>query len=291
MSPNPDEDVEYYTSLANVIARTMVYINHMVREKGASFAQQYILQKGLKIFGKRGQDAAIKEIDQLHRRHCFTPRSIKEMTPEERRKAMEALLLLTEKRNKTVKGRMVYNGKPSREWIGKEDSASPTAVLESILITAVIDAKECHDVMTADVPNAFIQTVMPKPKDGEARVMMKITGVLVDMLVQLDPALYGLYVVFEDNRKVLYVQVLCAIYGMLESSLLWYKKFQKDLEKHGFKFNPYDPCVANRTVAGKQHTVRFHMDDLMSSHEDPREHDQRGGNRAELEVEDQEDKR
>ena len=142
VSPNPDEDVEYHTSLANVIARTMVYINHMVREKGASFAQQYILQKGLKIFGKRGHDAAIKEMDQLHRQHCFTPCSIKEMTPEEHRKAMEALLLLTEKRNKTVKGRMVYNGKPSREWIGKEDSASPTAALESILITAVIDAKE-----------------------------------------------------------------------------------------------------------------------------------------------------
>ena len=186
---------------------------------------------------------------------------------------MEALLLLTEKRNKTVKGRMVYNGKPSREWIGKEDSASLTATLESILITAVIDAKERRDVMMADVPNAFIQTVMPKPKDGQARVMMKITGVLVDMLVQLDPALYGLYIIFENNRKVLYIQVLHAIYGMLESSLLWYKKFRKDLEKHGFKFNPYNPCIANCTVAGKQHTIRFHVDDLMSSHEDPRVND------------------
>ena len=149
--------------------------------------------------------------------------------------------MLTEKRNKTVKGRMVYNGKPSREWIGKEDSASPTAALESILITAVIDAKERQDVMTADVLNAFIQTVMPKPKEGEARVMMKITGVLVDMLVQLDPALYGPYAVFENNRKVLYVQVLHAIYGMLESSLLWYKKFRKELEEYGFEFSSYDP--------------------------------------------------
>ena len=37
-------------------------------------------------------------------------------------------------------------------------------------------------VMSADVPNAFIQTPMPERKDGEERVVMKITGVLVDLL-------------------------------------------------------------------------------------------------------------
>jgi hypothetical protein len=52
---------------------------------------------------------------------------------------------------------------------------------------------------------------------------MKITGVLVDMLVELNPELYGPYVVYEKTRKVLYVRVLRAIYGMLEAALLlWY---------------------------------------------------------------------
>jgi len=76
---------------------------------------------------------------------------------------------------------------------------SPTAALESIMLTAVIDAKEGHDMMCVDVPNAFIQTAMPKLEEGEERVIMKITGVLVDMLVQLNPELYGLYVVYEKN--------------------------------------------------------------------------------------------
>jgi hypothetical protein len=31
-------------------------------------------------------------------------------------------------------------------------------------------------------------------------------------------------------------------------------------------FNPYDPCVANKMIDGKQHTVRFHVDDLKSFH-------------------------
>ena len=53
------------------------------------------------------------------------------------------------------------------------------------------------------------------------------------------------------------------------SAMLWYKQFRKDLEGVNFKFNPYDPCVANRMIDGKQHTIRFHVDDLMSSHMDP----------------------
>ena len=39
-------------------------------------------------------------------------------------------------------------------------------------------------------------------------------------------------------------------------------------------FNNYDPCVANKTVKGKQQTVRFHVDDLMSSHVDKKVNDE-----------------
>ena len=166
-----------------------------------------------------------------------------------------------------------FDGRKTSEWITKEDSASPTATLEGILFTLTIDAHENRDVMSADVPNAFIQTEMPEIKQGEERVMMKITRVLMDMLIQLDPQLYGPHVVYEKEHKVLYVQVLQAIYGMLTASLLWYLKFKKDLEKIGFKFNDYDPCIANRMVNGSQHTVRFHVDDLLSSHVDPKVND------------------
>ena len=51
-----------------------------------------------------------------------------------------------------------------------------------------------------------------------------------------------------------------AIYGMLQLALLWYKKFRKDLEAQGFKFNPCDPYVANQKVKGSQHTILFHVD-------------------------------
>ena len=74
---------------------------------------------------------------------------------------------------------------------------------------------------------------------------------------------------------MLYVQVLRALYGMLIAALLWYKQFRSDLENIGFTFNPYDPCVANRIAngTGKQQTVCFHVDDLKSSHVDPKVND------------------
>ena len=97
---------------------------------------------------------------------------------------------------------------------------------------------------------------------------MKSTGVLVELLVKLAPNVYGDYVVHEKGKKVLYVEVLRALYGMLVAALLWYKTLRKDLEDIGFDFNPYGPCVCNQMINGKQHTVRFYVDDLMSSHKD-----------------------
>jgi hypothetical protein len=76
-----------------------------------------MLQKGLKVFGNKEHEASMKEIDQLHKRTCFAPLKVKEMKHSERKKAQMALMFLTEKRDKSVKGRMVYNGKPTREWL------------------------------------------------------------------------------------------------------------------------------------------------------------------------------
>ena len=47
------------------------------------------------------------------------------MTANKKKKAQEALLFLSEKHDGMIKGCMVYNGKPTREWLSKEDSASP----------------------------------------------------------------------------------------------------------------------------------------------------------------------
>ena len=103
----------------------------------------------------------------------------------------------------------------------REDCAGPIANLDIINICDVVDAREERDTMTADVNNYFIQALMPNIKYGKERVMMNILGELVDMLVKIDPVLYVIHGVYERGRKVLNVQVLCNIYGKVQSILLW----------------------------------------------------------------------
>jgi hypothetical protein len=269
------EAEEYTTDHAKIIAQTMCYFNaamHDSTHKHHSFVETYSLKRGIKTFGDRAQDAADAEMRQLHDRTVFAPIDVSKLTPKERKHAMESLLFLVEKRDGTIKGRTVADGSKQRAYISKEKATSPTVMTESIMLTATIDAKEGRDVMTADIPNAFVQTDIEDQKEGE-RIIMKIRGILVDMLVELDPDLYGPYVTYERNEKVLYVQMLKALYGMLISSVLYYKKFRKDVESIGFKVNPYDPCVANRYVNGKQHTIVWHVDDVKSSHVDSKVND------------------
>ena len=201
---------------------------------------------------------------QLHDQVAFRPINTSQLTQQEKRKAMESLIFIAEKRDGAVKARTCANGSVQCSYISKEEAASPTVMTESILTTAAIEAHQERDVMSIDIPNTFIQTDVEK-NDSDERIMMKIRGPLMNMLINIDPVTYGPYV---------YIEVLKALYRMLISSILFYKKLQKDLESKGFKINPYDPCIANRIIHGKQQMVTWHVNDLKSSHIDPKINDE-----------------
>ena len=112
----------------------------------------------------------------------------------------------------------------------------------------------------------LVQTYI-ESKDGD-RVMIKLKGPIVEMLVAMPPDIYQFFVVYKGDVKRNYGQVLKALYGMLQIPLLFYSNEKRDLENIGFVINLYDPCVADRFIRGKQHTMLWHVDDLKSSHVD-----------------------
>ena len=57
---------------------------------------------------------------------------------------------------------------------------------------------------------------------------------------------------------------------MLVSAMLFHHKLTKALLIYGFKINPYDPCVANKMVNSEQLTVCWHVDNLKSTHINPK---------------------
>ena len=101
---------------------------------------------------------------------------------------------------------------------------------------------------------------------------MNIWGALIDIICKISPEIYKLYERFDkkNGEKILYVRMLKALYGMIITSLLYHKKFRKDIESIGSEVNPYEACMSNRMVNGKQHTVAWHVDDLNSIHVDPK---------------------
>ena len=86
---------------------------------------------------------------------------------------------------------------------------------------------------------------------------------------EIDP-IYWDYMVTESNQKVLFVHISRAIYRMLVSAMLFHHKLTKALLIYGFKINPYDPCVANKMVNSEQLTVCWHVDNLKSTHINPK---------------------
>jgi two-component sensor histidine kinase len=70
VKPDEEMNIEYGSNEAMPIARFIQDITMNSNEHGASFAQQYMLQKRLKVFGNKGHKASMKEINQrrvLHR--------------------------------------------------------------------------------------------------------------------------------------------------------------------------------------------------------------------------------
>ena len=225
---------------------------------------QYNLKPGLRKFGARGATAAVDELTQLHIMDTWTAMDPSKISREERRQALSSLLFLKEKCTGKIKGRACINGAPQRAYIPKEEAASPTVSTESTFITAAIAAHEHRRVQCFNIPSAFVNT------DVDKDVLMVLKGELADMMVQIAPQVYRKYVtVDKKGTPVLYVKLQKALYGLMRSSLLFYRKLQNELEAYGFEVNPYDPCVANKTTeSGKQMTFIWHVDDLMGLCED-----------------------
>ena len=151
-----------------------------------------------------------------------------------------------------MKGRTCTNGSKQKRYLKHgETISSPTVSLEEIIGTLLIDAKEERDVAIFDVPGACLQAEM----QAEKKLLMVFRDKFVDIMCEVNPE-YKKYVTTDkDGKKTLCVKVLRAIYGCIEPALLWYELHVKTLKGLGFKLNPYDRCVANKMINGKQCTI------------------------------------
>jgi hypothetical protein len=158
---------------------------------------QLSLKSGLKLWGDKAYTAVTSEMKQLHFQKTFKLKHWNELSNTQCQMVLESHMFLKEKRDRSLKGRTVAGGNKQRDCISKEDASSPTIATEAILLSCIIDAKEERDVAVIDIPNAFIQT---RVEDEEDMAIIKIRGVLVDILVQIAPDIYKSYVMTDKKE-------------------------------------------------------------------------------------------
>ena len=86
------------------------------------------------------------------------------------------------------------------------------------MLTMVVAAHEGRDVATADVRGAYLHAEM------DEFVVVKLQGQIVDVLCERKPE-YKKFVVEENGKGTMYMQLLKALYGCIKSALLWYELF------------------------------------------------------------------
>jgi len=117
-----------------------------LRDIPYGISQQHVvtfsLKKGLQKFGMEGRAAAKGEMQQLYHHECFKLVSYNSLSETERKRALESLIFLTEKKDGRIKARYCANGNPQSQWMNRDEVTSPTVTTEAIMITGMIEAIE-----------------------------------------------------------------------------------------------------------------------------------------------------
>ena len=116
---------------------------------------------------------------QIHNLDTFVPKTANELLEEQKQSAVPSLMFLTEIRDKSIKARKCTGGKKQKDYIPKEKAASSKIMLESILITATVEAVDKRKVAVIDLPGALVHT------KNDREVLMKMEGKLDELTVKM----------------------------------------------------------------------------------------------------------
>ena len=202
-------------------------------------------------------DAVKKEMQQMIDKKVWRPIHKEEI--KDKKNIIPSKLFLKEKYDAEgkfdkLKARLVAGGhRQDRTFYTEEDITSPTIATQSVFTIAAIAAEEERAVTTGDIPGAYLHA------DMEGQLYMILSKELSNVLTELYPE-YANYV---TDKGTIYVLLLKALYGCVESAKLWYEHLKSHLEELGFTANKVDPCVFNKGNVDEQCTIGVYVDDLI----------------------------
>lgn len=196
---------------------------------------QMSAKAGLKQFSEAGAAAITKELEQLVYRKVLEAKKAHTLTScEQKRAALRYLMFLKMKRSGKIKGRGCADGWKQHIYKSKEETSSLTISTEALFLTCIIDAMECRDVATLDIPGAFMQA------DMDELVHLRIEGEIARLLIRVDEK-YKNMVTYKGENLL-----------SQEGSVVWDPAgcttfLARIIGELGFTANPYDTsCVMNK---------------------------------------------
>jgi hypothetical protein len=131
---------------------------------------------------------------------------------------------------------------------------------DSVIVTSVIDAAEGRKVAVYDISGAFLHAELPDI------VHLKLNGDLAGLLIHVAPDVYARFKIMENEKDVIYLPLIRALYGCILSALQFWKYLSTNLLSNGYVLNKYNPYLANKEKDESQITNVWHVDDLKISH-------------------------
>ena len=160
-----------------------------------------------------------------------------------------------------IKGRWVGGGNHQDKSVTGD--VAPTARAASHAILLAIAALEGRKVSVLDVPSAYLQTEHVS-KSGK-KVYIVADKRTTELIVRAYPDL----ITFVRPNGTMMLQVLKALYGLIESALLWYRELIAFFEDLGYTVTETDRAVVTKRVFHKEKCIgsifcSLHVDDILT---------------------------
>lgn len=241
-------------ALASLDVQDSVYCSHVVMQ--LLCLQAMTVKDAIEEYGQPALDAVFKEINQLVDTNAMEPVHFSSLAPDQRKRILSSMMNMVKK----VKANGVFDKFKSRFLAGGHtqdrdlypDRSSPTCNLTAFFSLASLAALEGRAVATLDIGGAFLHAILDRKE------YLRVSKYLSSLIVSAKPE-WAQYL----HEGQLYLQLNKALYGLVESPLLWYRHLRESLIELGYMCCKYDRCVFYRTLPDGQRVMMcVHVDDL-----------------------------
>jgi hypothetical protein len=224
-----------------------------------SYGLHLKLKQAREKYSTAADEAVKKEAQQMLQKKVWELVGSKHLSREQKKSIIRSSLFLKEKFTSKgffdkLKARLVAGGHmQDRSIYAVDETTSPTASLQSVYLVAGIAAAEGRKVASMDVGGAYLNA------DLEKEIYMRLQSDFVDVLSQLNPE----YSMTREPDGSAIVKLKKALYGLAESSKLWFNLLSSFFVELGFVSNGKDKCVLNKVIDGVQCTIVIYVDDIL----------------------------